>query len=244
MEDSPRLRLGSELLKPAESPIRPNKKIALTAVFFLSGCFWSGACATGGPAAKGSFVVDVKGGRGFSGPAAFTVRDSGVPESVVTVEGVGEVIVKGDGTCRFVRADKGISDLQILESKVPCAELRGDRLCFDHFVFQGASRVAVDGCADRNEVFLERNDTAHDVASFAPRTLIERCVPVPKDDPRYLRVDDIRVDGVDNARRGLRFRWNGDGFDVCFLSQKTGRYKALVHVDDKDLVVAGDVGDI
>ncbi len=208
-----------------------HKKIALVAVFFL-------ACTTTPTASKVGFSV-VKDGRGvFRGPAAFTVRDGSVPESVVSVDGVGEVIVKGDN-CRFVLADTEVKAIVILEGASNCGQVRDDRLCFANASFGG--RVVVDGCADRNELFLDRAAGNKDPALFAPHTLIERCAAIDKDDPAFIRVDDIHVDGVNNPRHGVRFRWNGDGFDVCFLSQKTGRYRFAVTVDDNAVVVEGDV---
>jgi hypothetical protein len=257
MEDPAGVGLGSELLKDLMSSASPGKKIAVVAVFLCS-------CATprpdGADRGAGHFVVVVDGKGAFDGPAAFTVRDADVVERVVSVPGVGEVIVKGDG-CRFVRADRGLAALQILERQGACAEERGDRLCFEHVAFGGPGSVVVDGCASRNEIFLDRVGDDGLGHGLGPRTLLERCVPVPGDDPSYVRVDRVVVDGVpqygvlgvlqgkvasvgDGTPRLLRFRWNGEGFDVCFLSQKKGGYRVELTVDDAPVVVEGDVGDL
>ena len=229
-----------------------SKKTALVAVFFLFTCT-AGSCATGASGVSGvsgasvrRFAV-VKDGRvAFDGAAAFTVRDGGARASVVSVTGVGEVIVPADGgACKVVLAERGVVALRILDGMSDCADVVGDRLCFDGAAFVGAgSRVVVDGCADRNELFLDRAEGDTDGAGLGPRTLIERCVEVPKPNPGFVRVDDLVVEGVADPRRGLRFRWNGDGFDVCFLSGKSGHYRARVFVDGRDVVVEGDVADL
>jgi hypothetical protein len=191
------------------------------------------------PAPSTGFVVVVDGRVVHRGAAAYTVRAAArEPESVVAVDGVGEVLVVGDG-CRFVRADAGLSSLQILEHAGPCAVVRDDRLCFSRARF--GDSVVVDGCADRNTIFRDRTAATEGGATLAPKTLLEYCVPLPDDDPRYVRVDDVRVDDRD-ARKGARFRWNGDGFDVCFLAPHAGaQWQVRALVNDKVHALAGTV---
>lgn len=224
-----------------------EKKIAPLAVFFscavVALAALVGAC-TGKEAGSRAFVVEVDGRVVHRGPAAFTTREAHPPENVVFIKGIGEVIVTPN-LCRFVRSDAGLQALQILERKAPCVDVVDDRVCFNNVRFGDAVRV--DGCADRNELFLSRvnGDEVTTATGFAPRTLIERCVEVPAKDPHYLRVDDIGVDDVEQPRQGLRFRWNGDGFDVCFLSRKQGKWHVTVQVDDGEPVaLAGDVDDL
>lgn len=224
-------------------PFSDTKKIAPAAIFLLF--ITAGGCATtkAGNGGGGGFSVVKDGAVVFRGPAAFTVRDGSVPESVVTIDKVGEVIVKGDN-CKFVVADTEVKAIVILAGASSCGQLRDDRLCFDKARFvakDGGALVVVDGCADRNELFLDRAVGSKAPATFAPHTLIERCVTVDRDAPGFIRVDDIRVDGVNDPRHGLRFRWNGDGFDVCFLSQKTGHYRVDVTVDGSALALSGEV---
>ncbi len=231
--------------------------IALVAIFLfplalgdMAGCGHRAAADSARRAASAGLVVVVDGRVVHRAPVAFTVRDGAEPESVVSLVDVGELIV-GAERCRFVRSDRGLASLQILERRGACAVERGERLCFDDVAFDGdgkAGLVTVSGCADRNELFLDRVAEEREVG-IGPRTLIERCVPVPAREPRYIRVDEVSVDDNDDPRRGLRFRWNGDGFDVCFLSRKTGRYRVVLTVEAEPrghgavVVVEGDVND-
>lgn len=212
------------------------KKIAVLAVFFSATAATTWSCVTPQTQA-GLFVVVIDGRTVHRGAAAYTVRDGSDPESVVSLAGIGEVLVR-PGRCRFVRADAGLAALSILDREGACAEMRGDRICFDAVQF--GANVRVDGCADRNELFLEQYERE---SGFGPRTLIDRCVEIPGD-VHYVRVDDITVDDVERPRRGLRFRWNGDGFDVCFLSKKSGQWRLQLTVDDAPVTLSGDVSDL
>ena len=231
--------------------------VFLFAVFFGA----SSGCQTTPDGAARGLVVVADGRQVHAGPAAFTVRTSGAERTTmnaVLVPGVGELLVEAD-RCRFVRSDGGYSVLSIFERAGSCGELRGERLCFARVSFSKTtpatettpsttSLIEVDGCVDRNELFLDRVGDDIAAGGIAPRTLIERCVPIPADDPGYLRVDDVSVAGVDNAWPDLRFRFDGDGFGVCFLSGKRGSYRLVVRVEEgglaRDVVVAGDVSDL
>ncbi|MDP2344758.1 MAG: hypothetical protein Q8O67_27665 [Deltaproteobacteria bacterium] len=205
---------------------------------------------TPGGASKGLVVV-VDGRQVHDGPAAFSTRrvsgDQAIA-NVVLVPGVGEILVEDD-RCRFVKADGGVSVLSIFEHPGSCAELAGEKLCFKGAAFKKDVVIDVQGCADRNELFLDRVDDITG-GGIAPRTLIERCVPVEAADPSYLRVVDVAVEGMDNPWRALRFRFDDDGFGVCFLSGKRGAYRVTVRVEEagkpepRDVVVAGDLGDL
>ncbi len=222
-----------------------------TVLFLVVLVLGSGCATIAGNGSKGLVVV-VDGREVHTGPAAFTVRTTSAHQdtaNVVLVPGVGEILVE-DHRCRFVRADGGVSVLSISERPGPCAELQGEQLCFDHIAFVSGGGVDVDGCATRNELFLDRVGDDIGSGGIAPRTLIERCVPIPATDPDYVRVEEINVDGIANPWRDLRFRFDGDGFGVCFLSGKRGTYRLQLRVEEgqqaepRDVVVVGALGDL
>ena len=245
--------MGPELLTKVEAVYMGRRFIIrMAAVATALSSFVFGCVTTSKPSTNG-LVVRVDGLEVHRGPAAFTVRTTGPQRdtiNVVLVPQLGEVLVDVD-RCRFVRADGGVPILSILEHPGRCAELRGEQLCFGRATFGKAVVIEIDGCADRNEVFLDRVGNL-DTVGIAPRTLIERCVPVSADDPSYLRVVDISVAGSAQVWRDVRFRFDGDGVSVCFLSAKSGAYRVVVHVEEgqnavapagRDLVIAGDVSD-
>lgn len=204
------------------------------------------SCATA-PATGGAFVVREGDVVRYAGAAAWTVRaTSSGREDVVAVPGVGEVIVAGGG-CRLVRPlpDGAIS---VWQGPPGCAEPRGERLCFGdaRFVDDGDDDdVTVVGCADRNEVLLERL-TGAGGATVGPASFVERCAPVPATAPTYLRVRAILVEDNDRPEHGLRLRYQ-DGFEVCFLARAVGRYRIEVDVKDprpRRVSLAGAVDDL
>jgi hypothetical protein len=171
-----------------------------------------------------------------AGPAAWTVRATSTGrEDVVAVEGLGEIVVGASG-CRLVRALPG-SAIAVWTTTTDgaCAEARGDRLCFaagTRFVGEGGDSVDVTGCADRNELFLDRL-AGGAVASVGPTSFVERCAPVPSTAPTWLRVRTILVEHNDRPEHGLHLRYR-DGFEVCFLARQQGRYRIEVDVEDPD----------
>ena len=204
------------------------------------------ACATSAPRA-GALVVSGGGHTLHDGPAAWTVRATSTGrEDVVFIAGVGEVIVGADG-CRLVRALPGgaIAILPAARSG-PCTVPRNDRLCFPSGTRFTGDGVAVDvaGCADKNELFLDRlADGA--VATVGPTAFVERCVPIPSTSPTWLRVRAILVEDNDRPEHGLHLRYS-DGFQVCFLTRPRGRYRVEVDVEDphrRRVSLAGDVAD-
>lgn len=209
------------------------------------------ACVTG--AATGRFVVKKADDAVYTGAAAWTVRaTSDGREDVVAVPGVGEVIV-GAERCRLVRngpaAASGFTGaITVLPAAVDggCADVRGDRLCFNAVHFKDSDGdVVVDGCADRNEVFLDRIEESAPVG-VGPAVYVERCAPIPAPQLSYVRVKAISVDGNDKPGHGLRFRYS-DGFEVCFSSRPEGRYIVTLEVEDperRELVLSGDVDDL
>jgi len=196
----------------------------------------------------GGLSVVVDGRSVAAGPAAFTVR-VGARDSarVVSLRGVGEIVVLDDA-CRFARLEPG-GALRVWRHDGGCAAARDGRLCFRAVGFvDDADRVraTVDGCAEQNELFLDRIDGAAAETGLGPRTLVERCVDVAAAAPSELRVVAIAVDGNDQPWRGLRVRRDGDGLGVCFLSKKTGRYRIEVVIEDpgpRAFVLQGDVDD-
>jgi hypothetical protein len=206
---------------------------------------WQG-CASAAPSAR--FNVKKGDDDVFRGTAAWTVRaTSGGREDVVAVPGVGEVIV-GEGRCRLVRGGGALGAITVVPSVVPgaCADVQGDRLCFNAVAFRDeGGDVVVDGCADRNEVFLERIDEEAPIG-VGPAVFVERCAPLNAPALSYVRVSDIVVDGNNRARHGLRFRYS-DGFEVCFLSRPEGRFTLTLEVEDpspRQVVLSGDVDDL
>lgn len=190
-------------------------------------------CATSAPSpAAGALVVSDGDRVVHTGPAAWTVRATSTGrEDVVPIEGLGEIVVGADG-CRLVRALPG-SAIAVWTTDGPCAESRGDRLCFargTRFVGEGGDNVDVAGCADRNELFLDRLAGGAE-ASVGPTSLVERCAPVPSTAPTWLRVRTILVEDNDRPEHGLRLRYR-DGFEVCFLARHQGRYRIEVDVED------------
>ena len=179
-------------------------------------------------------MIVVDGHAVHRGPAAYTVRiESRASSRVVSLSGVGELIVHDD-ECRFARLDS-VGAVSVWRHEGGCGQRERERLCFDHAVFlddAGRRRVVVDGCADQNEIFLERVDGVDADTGLGPRTLIERCVDVPARDPGYVAIVAIAVDDNELPWRGLRLRHDGDAFGVCFLSHKTGRYRVDVVVED------------
>jgi hypothetical protein len=203
------------------------------------------SCASA-PAPGGALVVRDGDEVRYAGAAAWTVRaTSSGREDVVAVPGVGELIV-GERGCRLVRAlPDGALAVQVGPSS--CAEVRGDRLCFAgaRFVDEGGGASSVNGCADRNEVLLERLE-AGGGATIGPTSFVERCAPVPSTSPTWLHVRAIFVDDNDQPEHGLRLRYR-DGFEVCFLARSTGRYRVEVDVEDparRRISLSGDVGDL
>lgn len=194
-------------------------------------------------------VVHVDGRQVFSGSAAYTVRVGSQHASrVVSLRGLGEILVDDDA-CRY--AHRGTDGaLSVWQHDGPCTAPLEQRLCFRHVAFvdeRDVQRVVVDGCADQNELFLDRIDSAIVDVGVGPRTLIERCVDVPARAPSYLRVVEIAIDGNEQPWRGVRLRHDGDAFGVCFLSMKTGRYRVEVVVEDphrRTLQLAGDVDEL
>ncbi len=167
-----------------------------------------------------------------AGTAAWTARETSTAhQDVVAVVEIGEVLIERTG-CRLVRSRPDGAISVTPSSPAVCAEQRGDRLCFvdgAHFVDVDHT-IAVRGCADRNELLLERLGTGA-VASVGPTSLVERCVPVPSRDPSWLRIREIVVDDLEQPERGLRFRYH-DGFGACFLARPSGRYRLVVDVED------------
>jgi hypothetical protein len=190
------------------------------------------ACATPPAPAAPALVVTQDGVVIHAGAAAWTVRATSMePQDVVGVVGVGEILVERGG-CRLVRSRTDGAISVTTSSPAVCAERRGDRLCFvtgARFV-EADQIVAVRGCADRNELFLDRLGTGAG-ASIGPTSLVERCVQVPVRDPSWLRIREIVVDDVEQPERGLRLRYR-DGFDACFLGQPRGRYRLVIDVED------------
>jgi hypothetical protein len=179
-----------------------------------------------------------------AGQAAWTVRATSMEQQdVVGVVGVGEILVERDG-CRLVRSRTDGAISVTTSTPAVCAERHGDRLCFvtgARFV-EGDQVVDVRGCADRNELFLDRLGTGAG-ASVGPTSLVERCVPVSARDPSWLRIRELVVDDVKQPERGLRLRYR-DGFDACFLAQPRGRYRLVIEVEDprpRRLELAGTV---
>jgi hypothetical protein len=214
--------------------------------FVLACVLMSAACATSAPVA-GAFVVSGDGHTLHDGPAAWTVRATSTGrEDVVFVAGVGEIIVGADG-CRLVRALPGgaIAILPAARSG-PCTVPRNDRLCFPSGTRFAGDGIAVDvaGCADKNELFLDRlADGA--VATVGPTAFVERCVPLPSTSPTWLRVRAILVEDNDRPEHGLHLRYR-DGFQVCFLTRPRGRYRVEVDVEDpqrRRISLDGHVGD-
>jgi hypothetical protein len=185
----------------------------------------------------------------FHGPAAYTVRVAADASTlVVSLPRIGEVIV-GDATCRFARLEAG-GAVAVWRHEGACAHRMGSRLCFARAAFvddAAVMRGVVDGCVEQNEIFLDRMDGVRGAVGVGPRTLIERCADVPARDPGYVAVVDINVDDNEQPWRGMRLRYDGDAFGVCFLSRPTGRYRIDVVVEDprrRTFVLAGAVDEL
>ena len=233
-----------------DAPATRSLRVAPAAVAVALVSTLSSACASTPPSTSStSLVVVVDGRAAHRGPAAYTVRVGAHSSSrVITLRGVGEVIVDDDD-CRFARID-AVGAVTVWRHDGACSQRRGERICFDRaaFVDDAAVRhVVVDGCADQNEIFLDRTGGAVDDTGLGPRTLIERCVDVPALDPGYVAVTAVAVDDNDQPWRGLRLRHDGDAFGVCFLSHKTGRYRVDVVVEDprrREIVLRGAVDEL
>lgn len=227
---------------------RPTSPLPAVVVVVLVASTLLSSCTTSAPAAGGALVVQEGGATLHAGAAAWTVRaTSSGREDVVAVPGLGEVIVHETG-CRLVRAlpDGGIA---VWPSAVtPCIAARSDRLCFvddARFVGPDGDVVTAHGCADKNELFLDRL-AGGGVAGVGPRSFIERCAPVPSSQPSYLRVRAILVEDNDRPEHGLRLRYS-DGFEVCFLARTVGRYRIEIDVEDpvrRRVTLAGAVDDL
>ena len=208
----------------------------------------STACATtSSTSSPGVLARDGRGAEVYRGPASWTVRaTTSGREDVVAIPPLGEVIAMGDKRCRLVRPTE-MGGIQVYEAATPerCVETRADKVCFTStttFVRDGEA-FSVEGCADRNDIFLSRVDGMIP-ASVGPHAFVERCAPIPAERPNYLRVRRIVVDDNDRPTIGLRFRANGDGFDVCFLAREVGQYRVELDVEDpkaRALVLEGAV---
>lgn len=208
-----------------------------------------GACVTTTSGPGGLEVTGADGQRLYRGGSSWTVRaTSSSRQEVINIPGVGEVVVE-DGRCRLVRS-LGAGAIAIREARPgPCVEERGDRLCFVDGVWfnnaEGTDRVSVDGCAERNEIFLERVE-GHELATVGPRGFFERCAPIDARSPSYVRVGHIVVENNDQPSHGLRFRYR-DGFEICFLARSTGRYSVDIDVEDpapRHLTLTGAVDEL
>jgi hypothetical protein len=207
--------------------------LGVLALLTSSACASSPSSSPSSSPLKGLVVV-VDGRTVHRGPAAYTVRVGDRHTSrVVTLRGTGEVIVDDDA-CRFARINDG-GAVTVWRHDGACSRRRAERICFARAPFvddAGRRHVVVDGCAEQNEIFLDRVGASDDDTGLGPRTLIERCVDVPARDPGYVAVTAVAVDDNDQPWRGLRLRHDGDGFGVCFLSRKVGRYRIDVVVED------------
>lgn len=222
------------------SSFRPLSTLAL-------GVFCAVACATPTPPGRRGLVVSDNDEPVYAGPAAWTVRaTSSDRQEVVEVGGLGEILVQHD-SCRLVRALPDGSIRVTTSSPAMCAERRDDRLCFvagTRFVEPGHV-VALVGCADRNELVFERLASGTQ-ASIGPTSLLERCVPIPADNPGWVHVRDVAIDNVEQPERGLYLRYQ-DGFRVCIFTRPGSRYRIVVDVEDprrRRLVLTGAVDDV
>jgi len=183
------------------------------------------ACATTTTLGRTGLVATSGERELFRGPSAWTVRATSTGrEDVVAVPGVGEVIV-AQGVCRLVLV--GEDGVLTVRETTACAEERGDHLCFAGARFDD---VVIDGCAERNEIFLDRLE-GDQLASVGPTSFVERCAPIDSTRLSYMKIIDLDVDGNDRPRHGLRFRYR-DGFEVCFLSRTRGTYRILLELED------------
>ena len=208
-----------------------------------------GAC-TAPTASSVGLRATASDGRGlYAGGSSWTIRaTSAGRQEVVNIPTVGEVIVE-DGHCRLVRS-VGAGGIAIQEARPgPCVEVRGDHLCFvdgvEFVATDGGATISVAGCAERNEIFLERVEGAA-VATVGPHAFFERCAPIESPTLEYVRVERIAVDNNDKPSHGLRFRYR-DGFEICFLSRTTGRYSIDLGIEDpapRQLTLSGAVDDL
>lgn len=208
----------------------------------------STACATTSSTSSSGVVArNAAGAEVYRGPASWTVRaTTSGREDVVAIPPLGEVIAMGDKRCRLVRPTE-MGGIQVYEADIAdrCVETRADKVCFTStttFV-RDSEAFSVEGCADRNDIFLSRVDGVIP-ASVGPHAFVERCAPIAAERPNYLRVRAIVVEDNDRPTIGLRFRANGDGFDVCFLAHEVGQYRVELDVEDpqpRELVLEGAV---
>jgi hypothetical protein len=208
----------------------------------------SAACATTPPSSSyGVLARNAAGAEVYRGPASWTVRaTTSGREDVVAIPPLGEVIAMGDKRCRLVRPTE-MGGIEVYEATSPerCIETRADKVCFTAtttFVREAES-FSVQGCADRNDIFLSRVDGAIP-ASVGPHAFVERCAPIAAERPNYLRVRNIVVDDNDRPTIGLRFRANGEDFELCFLAREEGQYRAVLDVEDptpREVVLEGAV---
>ncbi len=238
--------------KPGSNARRCEKRRQVRSAFLLLGAILSfevGCASAPVRTPDTSLAVIVDGRSTFLGPAAYTVRLGGAEAArVVSLRRIGEILVTDEG-CRFARLETtGL--VSVWRHEGACAETRGDRVCFvgaDFVDERSMKRARVDGCADRNELFLDRIEADVIESGLVPRTLTERCVDVPVREPAYLRIAEVNVDGNEHPWRGLRIRHDGDGFGVCFLSTRSGRFRIDLAVEDpgpRALVLQGDVDDL
>ncbi len=222
--------------------IRMVAALAATSAFI-------GAC-TAPTASSVGLRATASDGRGlYAGGSSWTIRaTSAGRQEVVNIPTVGEVVVE-DGRCRLVRS-VGAGAIAILEARPgPCVEVRGDHLCFvdgvDFVTTDGSRVISVDGCAERNEIFLDRVE-GDALATVGPHAFFERCAAIESQALQYVRVERITVDNNDKPNHGLRFRYR-DGFEICFLSRTTGRYAIDVGIEDpapRQLTLSGAVEDL
>lgn len=211
------------------------------------------SCASTPEAARhGITVVDDAGKVVHKGAASWTVRaTTSGREDVVDIKGLGEIIAFEARRCRLVRfGGDGIGSMTVWEATTSprCVEAREDKICFlapTTFVRDGAS-FTVDGCADRNDIFLSRVDGSVP-ASVGPKAFVERCAAIDSAHLNYVRVVDIAVEHNDRPRDGLRFRASGEDFEVCFLVKEQGHYRVTLSVEDpqpRDVVLDGEVDEL
>jgi hypothetical protein len=206
------------------------------------------ACATtSSTSSPGVLARDRRGAEVYRGPASWTVRaTTSGREDVVAIPPLGEVIAMGDKRCRLVRRTT-MGGIEVYEAATAdrCVETRTDKVCFTStttFVRED-DMFTVEGCADRNDIFLSRVDGVIP-ARVGPHAFVERCAPIGAERPNYLRVRSIVVDDNDRPTIGLRFRANGDGFDVCFLAREVGQYRVVLDIEDpqpREVVLEGAV---
>jgi hypothetical protein len=168
-------------------------------------------------------IVDGEGVVVHRGPGAFYARPgstAGHTEWVINLPSTGEILIDVEQQrCRLVTSVV-VTDVRVWQSTGCAIEMRdaGTRLCLSQQRLSGpASSVVVDGCVDRNELRLQGIEE-RGALGVGPRAQTERCAELPAEGYNYLRLQLLEVEGNAEPRLGARFRHDGDGFSLCFLT--------------------------